>query len=259
MILKLLSYFLLRMSLAIYAAPFDGDSNNDNNNNNNIIQRKKVTHNRTQKNNIKESFQSDKVNAVLQTIHNTTGNENDGNSLGDYYSNPPPNPKSIGAERASTKENFQSNGMNNTMGSQAIPAPSEINQDLELNNFQSNYLDNVNASEYYRKFIPNYNPAMIPPKMQNGYPYPNSNTPYYAATGIPNPTAPIVKNQTSFVNNTGTNDVLLQKLNYMINLLEEKQDERTNNVTEEVVLYSFLGIFIIFIVDSFTRVGRYTR
>jgi hypothetical protein len=45
----------------------------------------------------------------------------------------------------------------------------------------------------------------------------------------------------------------------MINLLEEHQDERTNNVTEEVVLYSFLGIFIIFVVDSFARVGKYVR
>ena len=56
-----------------------------------------------------------------------------------------------------------------------------------------------------------------------------------------------------------TNDVLLNKLNYMINLLEEQQDERTNNVTEEVVLYSFLGVFIIFVVDSFARVGKYVR
>jgi hypothetical protein len=54
-------------------------------------------------------------------------------------------------------------------------------------------------------------------------------------------------------------DVLLQKLNYMINLLEEQQDEKTNNVTEEVVLYSFLGIFIIFVIDSFARVGKYVR
>ena len=56
-----------------------------------------------------------------------------------------------------------------------------------------------------------------------------------------------------------TQDVLLQKLNYMISLLEEQQDEKTNNVTEEVVLYSFLGIFIIFIVDSFAKVGKYVR
>ena len=45
----------------------------------------------------------------------------------------------------------------------------------------------------------------------------------------------------------------------MINLLEEQQDEKTNNVTEEVVLYSFLGIFIIFVVDSFARAGKYKR
>jgi hypothetical protein len=59
--------------------------------------------------------------------------------------------------------------------------------------------------------------------------------------------------------NSSSNDVLLNKINYMINLLEEQQDERTNNVTEEVILYSFLGIFIIFLVDSFARVGKYTR
>ena len=49
------------------------------------------------------------------------------------------------------------------------------------------------------------------------------------------------------------------KLDYMIQLLEQSQDEKTNNITEEVVLYSFLGIFIIFIVDSFVRVGKYIR
>jgi hypothetical protein len=42
-------------------------------------------------------------------------------------------------------------------------------------------------------------------------------------------------------------------------LLEEQQDEKTSHVTEEVILYSFLGIFMIFIVDSFSRVGKYTR
>ena len=54
-------------------------------------------------------------------------------------------------------------------------------------------------------------------------------------------------------------DVLLKKLHYMIHLLEENKDDKTNNVTEEVVLYSFLGIFIIFVIDSFVKVGRYVR
>ena len=62
-------------------------------------------------------------------------------------------------------------------------------------------------------------------------------------------------NSTSNSNSTSNPEVLIDKLNYMINLLEEQQDERIGNVTEEVVLYSFLGIFIIFIVDSFARVG----
>jgi hypothetical protein len=45
----------------------------------------------------------------------------------------------------------------------------------------------------------------------------------------------------------------------MITLLEDQQDERTDNVTEEVVLYSFLGIFIIFIADTFVKAGKYVR
>ena len=45
----------------------------------------------------------------------------------------------------------------------------------------------------------------------------------------------------------------------MITLIEDQQDEKTNNVTEEVVLYSFLGIFVIFIADTFVRAGKYIR
>jgi len=54
-------------------------------------------------------------------------------------------------------------------------------------------------------------------------------------------------------------DDLMTKLNYMIHLLEEQQDEKTENVTEELVLYLFLGVFVIFVVDSFARAGKYTR
>jgi hypothetical protein len=54
-------------------------------------------------------------------------------------------------------------------------------------------------------------------------------------------------------------DDLLTKLNQIIYLLEEQQDENTGHVTEELILYSFLGIFMIFIVDSFARVGKYVR
>jgi len=58
---------------------------------------------------------------------------------------------------------------------------------------------------------------------------------------------------------TGGKDHLLEKLNYMILLLEEQKDEKTGHVIEELILYSFLGVFMIFIVDSFARAGKYTR
>ena len=75
---------------------------------------------------------------------------------------------------------------------------------------------------------------------------------------------PIPNYTHAFTNHTPTptlsdNDLLMEKINYMIHLLEEQQDEKSGSVTEEVILYSFLGIFIIFIVDSFYYVGKYKR
>jgi hypothetical protein len=52
---------------------------------------------------------------------------------------------------------------------------------------------------------------------------------------------------------------LLEKLDHIILLLEESKDEKTGHVAEELVLYSFLGVFIIFIIDSFARAGKYVR
>jgi hypothetical protein len=54
-------------------------------------------------------------------------------------------------------------------------------------------------------------------------------------------------------NISGTNAALIEKLNYIIHMLEEKKDEKTGHVIEELVLYCFLGIFIIFVVDTFTH------
>lgn len=52
---------------------------------------------------------------------------------------------------------------------------------------------------------------------------------------------------------------LMKKLNYVVHLLEEQHDEKTGSVTEELVLYMFLGVFVIFIVDSFSRTSKYKR
>jgi len=52
---------------------------------------------------------------------------------------------------------------------------------------------------------------------------------------------------------------LMERINYMIHLLEEQRNEKTSNITEEFILYTFLGIFVIYVVDSFARAGKYIR
>ena len=70
---------------------------------------------------------------------------------------------------------------------------------------------------------------------------------------------PYFNNTTNNANLHGSKDELMKKLNYMIHLLEENKEEKTSNVTEELVLYMFLGVFVIFTVDSFARAGKYVR
>jgi hypothetical protein len=217
-------------SLAIYAAPFDNSSNDTNEES--IVDKKKNAHNRTQKRLPKESYNSEKVNSVLQTLHNNQETEQD-NMMGDYF-NPPPKPQSSGVQKTISTENMQT--ISNTNGSQPSPNYDNSNN-LDLNNFNDNYGDNKTAEKYYKKMIPNYNSFTQET---------NTNNRQYYQSGPPQEP-------------TTSNDILMQKLNYMIHLLEEQQDEKTNNVTEEVVLYSFLGIFIIFVCDSFARAGKYVR
>ena len=57
----------------------------------------------------------------------------------------------------------------------------------------------------------------------------------------------------------GSGDKMLEKINYMIHLLENLEAEKTANITEEFILYAFLGVFVIFIVDSFSRGGKYVK
>tara|TARA_Y100000992_G_C21266133_1_gene494048 strand:+ start:1516 stop:2094 length:579 start_codon:yes stop_codon:yes gene_type:complete len=70
---------------------------------------------------------------------------------------------------------------------------------------------------------------------------------------------PIYTQSGNHINQQPEGNELLEKLNYMIHLLEEERDVKQGNVTEEVVLYCFLGVFVIFVVDSFAKVGKYVR
>lgn len=100
------------------------------------------------------------------------------------------------------------------------------------NQFKTENTDFANNNNDSMK-LNNYSTMYDPPKEL-------SKTPYYSKMGI-------------------GNDSLIDKINYMIHMMEEQQNEKTNNITEEFILYTFLGVFIIFVVDSFNRTAKYTR
>ena len=236
--------------LAMSAAPIDSD-NNESSNYESPINKKRQNHNKTQKYRQQSSdFDPQKVNSVLQSIHNSL--PDDDNELGNYNSkgssvsakhsddfkplNPfefPSKPLSVGGERTKGKE-----GMS-VMDDGLVPKPMD-NDDLKLQELQSAYMNDAQVRDYYRKLVPNYNASNKNTNVEHNKQY--------------NSSANSSTNVTS-----DSNQVLIEKLNYMINLLEEQQDQKTGSVTEEVVLYSFLGVFIIFVVDSFARVGKYVR
>jgi len=222
------------MSLAMYAAPFDDSSIDQNLDTNNAINRKRQTaHNKTIKMYPKQNFDQEKVNSVLENVHKMSVEGGDDN-IGNF--NPPPKPVSIGSTK-NAQTTTATDSSSTYLGK--VPHPTNYQREggLELNNLNAKY---TVPEEYYKNVLPGYRTHTPSSNME-------PHRRYYSSPSV------------SMDNNNSSSDVLIKKINYMINLLEEQQDERTHNVTEEVVLYSFLGIFIIFVVDSFTKVGKYVR
>lgn len=226
----------------MYAAPFNEDNNEVISNKDNVIQKKRTANNRTQKrhynsssNAIPQEEPSERVNAVLKTIQNLP--EEDDNGMGDFSPLPPP--QSVGVEATIARENKpQSNNTDNLEKSYSNNIEQNLSKSLE------GYRPMNNNDDYYSRYIPDYEQM-----------YKKENVPY----NLPENTSYATSGQPSMRIPQNQNDALMDKLNYMIHLLEEQQDEKTGSVTEEVILYSFLGIFIIFLVDTFTRVNKYTR
>ena len=50
-----------------------------------------------------------------------------------------------------------------------------------------------------------------------------------------------------------------KKLNYLIELIEQQKGEKTDYVTEEILLYGLVGVFVIYVIDSFVTIGKYKR
>ena len=68
----------------------------------------------------------------------------------------------------------------------------------------------------------------------------------------------IGKLRQSVAENINDNEVL-DKLNYIITMFEEQKTIKTKQKNEEIVLYCFLGVFMIYVLDSFVSIGKYSR
>ena len=218
------------MSLAMYASDF----NNENIENNPIQKKRENMRNKTLKR--RDPVKSNaNIDVLKKRIQYDDGEDDDDESnLSNFQ--PLQHPNSVGIERMSnsntipeTTEYDMGQGMGQGMNGHQInnqqnlpygqPGSEQQQQQEGFTQLPSEY-----AKQYYQQYVPYFNQGS------------DDNSP------------------------TGVNkDELLTKLNQIIYLLEEQQDEKTGHVTEELILYSFLGIFIIFIVDSFARVGKYVR
>ena len=114
--------------------------------------------------------------------------------------------------------------------------------DDTINPEDYNQLDAIANDQYLKKLIPGYNANdQMPGQMQ----------------GLMQSQ---MQGQMQSQMQIGSDNNLSDKLNYMIHLLEENREEKTSNVVEELILYSFLGVFVIFVLDNFVKIGnKYTR
>lgn len=183
-----------------------------------MLLHKRAKHNKTLRQHQKESFDTEKVNKILNMVqqnkqHYSSHIDSD-DDMDEFTPQPPPQSKT--ENRGLQKKQQVIESMDNA----TYPKPYE--PPTPYSNYTTSY--------------------QTPPSSQPLY-QPNQQT----------------YGRQQQHEGTSTLDSLNQKLNYMIIMLEEQQDSRTNNITEEVILYSFLGIFMIFVVDTCCRPTKYIR
>ena len=167
---------------------------------------------------------SSRVTELIDKL--TSSDEDDNNKMGDFKPLSPPN------------INLNSDYSDDTEIKQYIPPVPKYSGGAASANILGE-MKNYGANDTHSQTLSNYNQS-----------YTNKpiavSSPYYAKMGI------------SGESSSGDTQ-LMEKINYMIHLLEDQQHEKTANITEEFLLYTFMGVFVIFIVDSFARAGKYTR
>ena len=215
------------------------------------IKRAKMTSRPVKKN--RGEYNAEKVNETMQkikNIHNKPQKQplfsQKTNSTGEF--NPPANPISASSLKLNQVTENMVGGMDmkqvlDTETPEPLSSYDNYSPSMNSAEYLSDSATEQATQEYYRENLPNQ--GVI--NQHNQYKTRNQ----IHGQHIQEP---------FYTHNSGANsDQLMHKINYMISLLEEQKDAKTQHVAEEVVMYSFLGVFMIFIADSFSKVGKYVR
>ena len=149
--------------------------------------------------------------------------------------------------------NIKKNKLNsNILKKLTKPSEEEINN--IHNNLEKNLKEeNENSLADFYKSESSTNESNEVKFKKDLYTNPKSNTDYMISNNL---------NANKIINDklsNNSNDDLLERLNYIITLFEENKEIKTNKKNEEIVLYCFLGVFMIYVLDSFVSIGKYKR
>ena len=173
---------------------------------------------------------TNRVNELLNKI----ATENDGNKLANFK---PIDNTLINTRRKTVEDTNRYDTVRASIPNELLP------KTLEKQPASMYSANELGGSQFSSPQFSNYDTTYPSTTLFKG-----NNKPYFSSSG-----------QGTMPDIESTNGKLIEKINYMIHLLEAQQNEKTANITEEFILYIFLGVFVIFVVDSFTKTGKYVR
>ena len=170
-----------------------------------------------------QTEQDSRTSKINEMVHKMTNinTDNAGNGLMDF--------KPLNNPIMTTKTDVLGNDSNSLVPKLVdVYSQPQPQYNKQSTNYSENNMDLANLSNY-----------------KQSYEVPPATKPYYTKFGISN--------------NSNMDEKMNDRLSYITHLLEEMQNEKTSNICEEFVMYTMLGIFMIYIVDSFSRMNKYTR
>ena len=215
-------------SLVITAATLDDEYNNNNNTNYN-------NSNNNRNNNNSNNSNNSNNNAICKKNHtykNKNSQKIDKTMLQQLY-----NSNNSNNDDSYDMGDFvpvQKTMHNANIQQQVLNSNTKYNETLDDDEvIDKTNLEAAKENEIYKQFVNNYTNSV-------GKDFYNSN-------------------YSSNLNASTSNNDLIKRLDKILYLLEEDRNDQNHLITEELILYVFLGVFIIYVLDSFVKAGKYVR